>query len=105
MFSQIDENARTTVAASNSRRVARIGPFLGGFRIRRNVESQLERDRKLRIAAAISPQCVSRAKWPVSKKLTTAFGMSHLNALAPAGRKNGSFLPQAARNGGWCLRK
>src|SRR6516225_11318414 len=60
--------------------------------------AHLARERKLRIAAAISSQCVSRAKWPVSKKRTSASGMSRLNASAPAGRKNGSFLPQAARN-------
>src|SRR5215470_7753934 len=65
----------------------------------------VERDRRLRIAAAISSQCVSRAKWPVSKKRTSASGMSRLNASAPGGRKNGSFLPHAARNGGLCLRK
>jgi hypothetical protein len=35
--------------------------------------------RKLRIAAAISSQCVSRAKWPVSKKRTSASGMSRLS--------------------------
>src|SRR5262245_52727533 len=76
---------------------------LYNFRI--HVEHHPERDRKLRIAAAISSQCVSRAKWPVSKKRTSAAGMSRLNASAPGGRKNGSFLPQAARNGGLCLRK
>src|SRR5262249_60814969 len=65
----------------------------------------VERDRKLRIAAAISSQCVSRAKWPVSKKRTSASGMSRLNACAPAGKKNGSFLPHTARNGGLYLRK
>src|SRR5262245_54862727 len=64
-----------------------------------------ERDRKSRIAAAISPQCVSSAKWPVSKKRTSAFGMSRLNASAPDGRKNGSFLPHTARNGGLYLQK
>src|SRR5262249_18031467 len=63
------------------------------------------RDRKLRIAAAIWSQCVSSAKWPVSKKRTSAFGMSRLNASAPAGKKNGSFLPHTARNGGLYLRK
>src|SRR5437868_13148790 len=68
-------------------------------------ERHFERNKKLRIAAAISSQCVSRAKWPVSKKRTSASGMSRLNASAPGGRKNGSFLPQAARNGGLCLRK
>jgi hypothetical protein len=48
------------------------------------------------MAAAISAACVSGAKWPVSKKRTTAPGMSRLNASAPAGRKNGSFLPHTA---------
>src|SRR6266481_1476335 len=57
------------------------------------------------MAAAISPACVSRAKWPVSKKRTTAPGMSRLNASAPDGRKNGSFLPHAASSGGRCVRK
>src|SRR6516164_1372081 len=61
--------------------------------------------RKLRIAAAISSQCVSSAKWPVSKKRTFAPGMSRLNASAPGGRKKGSFFPQTAKNGGLCLRK
>src|SRR5262245_53887669 len=75
------------------------------LQFRLNRERHLERGRKLRIAAAISSQCVSRAKWPVSKKRTSASGMSRLNASAPGGRKNGSFLPQAARNGGLCLRK
>src|SRR5262249_16223962 len=70
-----------------------------------HVERHLKRDRKSRIALAISSQCVSRAKWPVSKKRTSAPGMSRLNASAPGGRKNGSFLPQVARNGGLCLRK
>src|SRR5262245_30723334 len=61
--------------------------------------------RKWRIAAATSSACVSSAKWPVSKKRTTAPGMSRLNASAPGGRKNGSFLPQTARSGGWDFRK
>ena len=61
--------------------------------------------RKSRIAAAISAACVSSAKWPVSKKRTTASGMSRLNASAPGGRKNGSFLPHTARNGGLWVRK
>src|SRR5215471_4900883 len=61
--------------------------------------------RKSRIAAAISLACVSSAKWPVSKKRTTASGMSRVNASAPAGRKNGSLRPHTARNGGLCVRK
>jgi MFS family permease len=61
--------------------------------------------KKSRILSAISRACVSNAKWPVSKKRTTAFGMSRLNASAPGGRKNGSFLPHAARSGGLCVRK
>ena len=48
------------------------------------------------MAAAISAACVSSAKCPVSKKRTTASGMSRLNASAPGGRKNGSFLPHTA---------
>ena len=48
------------------------------------------------MAAAISGACVSSAKCPVSKKRTVAFGMSRLNASAPGGRKNGSFLPHTA---------
>ena len=48
------------------------------------------------MAAAISAACVSSAKCPVSKKRTTAPGMSRLNASAPRGRKNGSFLPHTA---------
>jgi hypothetical protein len=42
------------------------------LQFRLNVERHLERDRKLPIAAAISSQCVSRAKWPASKKRTSA---------------------------------
>src|SRR6516225_5877606 len=61
--------------------------------------------RRSRIAAAISAACVSKAKCPVSKKRTTALGISRLNASAPAGRKNGSFLPQAARKRGLEARK
>src|SRR5262245_49183930 len=64
-----------------------------------------QRTRNSRIAAAICAACVSRAKCPVSKKRTTAWGMSRLNASAPGGRKNGSFLPQTARNGGLWVRK
>ncbi len=48
--------------------------------------------RNSRMAAAMSAAWVSSAKWPVSKKRTTACGMSRLNASAPAGRKNGSLL-------------
>jgi hypothetical protein len=36
--------------------------------------------------SAISRTCVSIAKWPVSKKRTTARGLSRLNASAPGGR-------------------
>src|SRR5262245_61847754 len=61
--------------------------------------------RNSRMATAISSQCVSRAKCPVSKNATCASLMSRLNASAPAGRKNGSLLPQTASNGGWCRRK
>ena len=57
------------------------------------------------MAAAISAAWVSSAKWPVSKKRTTASGMSRLNASAPAGRKNGSFLPHTASRGGLWVRK
>src|SRR5262249_35101636 len=56
--------------------------------------------RNSRIAAAISAACVSSAKCPVSRKRTTAAGMSRLKASAPAGRKNGSFLPHTAKSGG-----
>jgi hypothetical protein len=61
--------------------------------------------RNSRIAVAMSPAWVSRAKWPVSKKRTTACGMSRLKASAPAGRKNGSFFPHTASNGGRWVRK
>ena len=61
--------------------------------------------RNSRIAAAIGSACVSSAKWPVSKKRTSASGISRWNASAPAGRKKGSFRPQTARNRGRCLRK
>src|SRR5262249_46115742 len=63
------------------------------------------RRRKSRIAAAISPAWVSSAKWPVSRKRTTAPGMSCSHASPPAGRKNGSFLPHTARKGGLWVRK
>ena len=56
--------------------------------------------RKSRIAAAISAACVSSAKCPVSRNWMTAFEMSRLNASAPAGKKNGSFLPHTASSGG-----
>src|SRR3546814_18265741 len=59
----------------------------------------VHRVRKPRISAAISAAWVSSAKCPVSKKRTTAAGMSRLKASAPAGRKKGSFLPQTARKG------
>ena len=55
------------------------------------------------MAAAISVAWVSSAKCPVSKKRTVAFGMSRLNASAPGGRKNGSFLPHTASRGGLCV--
>src|SRR5271155_187895 len=63
------------------------------------------RDANFRISSAISAAWVSSAKWPVSKKRTTASGMSRLNASAPGGRKNGSFRPQTARRGGLCVLK
>src|SRR5262245_22723936 len=56
--------------------------------------------RKSRMLSAISRACVSSAKWPVSKKRTTARGLSRLKASAPGGTKNGSFLPHTAKNGG-----
>src|SRR6516162_2643155 len=37
-------------------------------------------------------------KKKISKKCTSAFCMSLLNASAPSGRNNGSFLPHVARN-------
>src|SRR5262249_60827756 len=46
----------------------------------------VERDRKLRIAAAISSQCVSRAMVPVSKNRNTACGMARVNASGHLGR-------------------
>src|SRR5262245_8428732 len=61
--------------------------------------------RKSRMATAISSQCVSSAKCPVSKSVTVAFLMSRLKASAPAGTKNGSPLPHTASSGGWCRRK
>ena len=64
-----------------------------------------QRARKSRMLSSISRAWVSKAKCPVSKKRTTAPGISRLNASAPDGRKNGSFLPHAAKNGGLCLRK
>ena len=65
----------------------------------------VQRARKSRMLAAISSTCVSSAKCPESKKVTTALGLSRLKASAPGGRKNGSFLPQTAKKGGLCLRK
>ena len=49
-----------------------------------------QQPRKSRIGPAISEAWVSSAKCPVSKKRTTAPGLSRLNAST--GRKNGSFL-------------
>jgi len=46
------------------------------------------------MAVAISVACVSSAKCPVSRKSIFAFGKSFRNASAPAGMKNGSFLPK-----------
>ena len=57
------------------------------------------------ICVAISLPWVSMAKWPASRKRTSALGLSRLNASAPTGRKNGSFLPQIANVGGRLLRK
>ena len=57
------------------------------------------------IAVAISVACVSIAKCPVSRSSTFACGKSFRNASAPAGMKNGSFLPQMASRGGLHLRK
>jgi hypothetical protein len=51
------------------------------------------------MAAATSGASVSGAKCLVSKKRTVAFAMSRLNASAPAGRKNGSFLPPCRQQG------
>src|SRR5690242_10694283 len=61
--------------------------------------------RKSRIDAAISRAWVSSAKWPVSSNRTSALRLSRLNASAPDGRKNGSFLPHTASSGGRCVRK
>src|SRR6266446_552651 len=52
--------------------------------------------RKSRIAAAISAACVSKAKWPVSRKRTAASGMSRLNALG-AGRQEERIVPAPHR--------
>src|SRR2546428_13836237 len=72
----------------------------GTFRDERAAGLQIQDATKSRIAAAISSACVSSAKWPVSKKRTTAPGMSRLTAPAPGGRKNGWFWPPPARGGG-----
>lgn len=53
--------------------------------------------RNRRITAAISTQCVSKAKWPVSKNWTSALGISRLNASAPAGRKKDRSCPKPPR--------
>jgi hypothetical protein len=50
--------------------------------------------------AAISGPWLSSAKWPASRRWTSVSGLSRLKASAPAGRKNGSFLPQTARSAG-----
>src|SRR5262249_57352625 len=55
--------------------------------------------RKSRMAAAISAAWVSSAKWPVSRKRTTASGMSRLKASAPAARQQGSLRAQVPRHG------
>ena len=61
--------------------------------------------KNFRMLSAISCAWVSRAKCPVSKNSTFAFGLSRLNASAPGGRKKGSFFPQTAKNFGLCVRK
>src|SRR5262249_15836704 len=61
--------------------------------------------RKSRMAPAISSQCVSSAKCPASNNVTFGSLMARLKASGPAGRKNGSPLPQTASSGGWCRRK
>src|SRR5260370_31157051 len=56
------------------------------LQFRLNVERHLERDRKLRIAAAISSQCVSRAKRPESKKRTSASSYRSLRPMRSRAR-------------------
>ena len=63
------------------------------------------RSRKSWISGAMTARRSSKAKWPVSKKRTTALGLSRLNASAPGGKKNGSFLPHTARSGPMIARK
>jgi hypothetical protein len=52
------------------------------------------------MTTAVSAPWVSNAKCPVSQNWTMASGMLRLNASAPGGRKNWSFLPHTPRNGG-----
>src|SRR6516164_7635949 len=85
-----------------------VGPRFGGPSLNSEAYAAILvslRPRKSRIAVAISWACVSSAKWPVSKKWTSAFGSSRLKASAPGGRKKGSCLPQTASSGGRLLRK
>jgi hypothetical protein len=53
------------------------------------------------MAPAISAACVSRAKCPVSKKRTTAFGMSRLNAFGPLVEEERFVLALGRQKGGW----
>lgn len=57
--------------------------------------------RNSRMYAAITSVSSPNAKWPESRRWTSARGRSRANALAPAGPKIGSFLPHTTSVGGW----
>src|SRR6185295_1483253 len=54
---------------------------------------------------AMSTACSSTAKWPASIRWSSAFGRSRRYAVAPAGTKAASFLPQTMSVGGCCFRR
>src|SRR5438477_648320 len=63
------------------------------------------RPRNSRINDPIRSTSSSNAKWPVSRRWSSALGISLLKSSAPSTVKIPSFLPQVISVGGCCLRK
>src|SRR3954465_6618615 len=63
------------------------------------------RSRKSCINDPIRSTSSSNAKWPVSRRWSSAPGISRLKSSAPSTVKIPSFLPQVTSMGGCCLRK
>src|SRR5689334_5924478 len=63
------------------------------------------RSRNSRINDPIRSSSSSNAKWPVSRRWSSAPGISLLKSSAPSTVKIPSFLPQVISMGGCCLRK